>query len=272
MELCAVCDYIPPTLSEEQTFIDNVSAVCAQFEHVCVTFGNEPYQNMMNPERIEPPFIDMPMSRGMCNPNDPFSLPYLPSAGFTSYQTVRSDDWMRKVGKDGLEIHDGFTGFPGTHDATVNTEAMGAAETYQPGRRSNRPDEFFMAGVAAAMFTSGMTAHGDSWTMQRCSIPGTTEAECVRQCFRGIDSVPIDAPIWNYARYGPAAPPWPMPCEPDPIDGDSDQVRMHAKIGNREAVTVNYRYLLEGHDAWKPKGINGWTTVRQEGSMVLSAR
>ena len=40
------------------------------------------------------------------------------------------------------------------------------------------PDEFFMAGVAAAMFTSGATAHGDSLTMQRCVVPGPVEAEC----------------------------------------------------------------------------------------------
>jgi hypothetical protein len=282
VEFCAVCDYIPEGLAAQQQVIDALAAVLAEFDHAVLTFGNEPYQNMENPEKITLPNAPgLLMSRGMCNPNDPNALPYLPSAGFTVYQTVRSDDWMRKVGKDGLEIRGGFGGtrpdgtvvsFPGTRDACINTEMIGAAETYQPGRRSNRPDEFFMAGIAAAMFTSGATAHGDSLTMQHCVVPGPIEAKCAAELFRGIDLVPIDAPTWNYARYGPAHPPFPMPVEPDPIDGDGDEVRMHAMIGPTQAVSIDYRYLLQGHDAWKPKGINGWRTVLQDGPYVLSER
>jgi hypothetical protein len=63
-----------------------------------------------------------------------------------------------------------------------------------------------------------------------------------------------------------------MPCEPDPIDGDGPEVRMHAKVGDTQAVTVNYRYLLPGHDAWRPQGVNGWHTVLQDGPYVLSKR
>jgi hypothetical protein len=272
VEFCAVCDYIPEGLAAQQQFIDAVAAVLAEFDHAVLTFGNEPYQNMENPEKITPPNAPgLLMARGMCNPNDPSALPYLPSAGFTVYQTVRSDDWMRKVGKDGFEIRNGFSdAFRGTKDACINTEMIGAAETYQPGRRSNRPDEFFMAGVAAAMFNSGATAHGDSLTMQQCVVPGPIEAKCAAELFRGIDIVPIDAPTWNYARYGPAHPPFPMPVEPDPIDGEGDDVRMHAVIGPTQAVSINYRYTLPGHDAWKPKGINGWRTVLQDGPYVLS--
>jgi hypothetical protein len=273
VELCAVCDFIPESLTDEQAFINAIAEVCSEFEHMVLVFGNEPYQNMQNPEWIVKPGFEVLMARGMCNPNDPAAVPYLPSAGFTTYQTVRSDDWMRKVGKDGMEIRNGFgDSFPGTHDATVNTEMMGAAETYQPGRRSNRPDEFFMAGVAAAMFNSGATAHGDSQTMQWCVVPGEIEAKCASELFRGIDIVPSDAPVWDYARYGPAAPGVPMPVEPDPIDGDGDNVRIHAKVGDTMAVAVNYRYLLPGHDAWKPKGVNGWHVVEQDGSYVRCER
>jgi hypothetical protein len=272
MEFDVVCDYIPPTQSQQQALIDVVAGVCAPYDHVMLVFGNEPYQNMVNPQSIRPPNPAPLTARGMCNPNDPSALPYLPSAGFTTYQTVRSDDWMRKVGKDGFEIHHGFDGFAGTRDATINTEMMGAAETNQPGRRSNDPNQFFMAGVAAAMFTSGATAHGDSQTMQWCNVPGPVESSCAGELFRGIDIVPIDAPTWRYARYGPAAPPVPMPVEPDPIDGEGDEVRMHSMVGDAQAVSVNYRYLLPGHDAWKPRGINGWRTVKQDGPFVLSER
>jgi hypothetical protein len=271
VEFCAVCDYIPEGLTAQQQFIDAVAAVLAEFDHAVLTFGNEPYQNMENPEEITPPnALGLLMSRGMCNPNDPNALPYLPSAGFTTYQTVRSDDWPRKVGKDGFEIHNGFSdAFRGTKDACINTEMIGAAETYQPGRRSNRPDEFFMAGVAAAMFTSGATAHGDSLTMQQCVAPGPIEAKCAAELFRGIDAVPIDAPTWRYCRPGLYAEQ--MACESDPLDS-LDDVRIHCMAGPTQAVTVNYRYLLPGHDAWTPKGVNGWRTVLQDGPYVLSER
>jgi len=274
VEFCAVCDYIPEGFDAQQQFINQVADVLAGFDHVVLTLGNEPYQNMENPERFSIPQAGhLLVARGMCNPNDPNALPYLPSAGFTVYQTVRSDDWMRKVGKDGWEIRNGFSdAFHGTKDACINTEMIGAAETDQPGRRSNRPDQFFMAGVAAAMFTSGATAHGDSQTMQWCKVPGPIEAKCAAELFRGIDIVPIDSPTWDYARYGPSRPPFPMPVEPDPIDGDGDEVRMHSMIGPSQAVSINYRYLLPGHDAWKPKGINGWRTVLQDGPYVLSER
>src|SRR4029079_15994740 len=85
-----------------------VLGVCA---HATLRCGKEPYQNMENPETITLPSAPgLLMARGMCNPNDPNALPYLPSAGFTAYQTLRSDDWPRKVGKDGFEIRNGFGG------------------------------------------------------------------------------------------------------------------------------------------------------------------
>lgn len=271
MELCAVCDYIPAGLEAQQQFIDALAAAVAPFASVALTFGNEPYQNMEDPQRIVAPAVDCLLARGMCNPNDPHALPYLPSAGFTVYETVRSDDWMRKVGKDGYEIRNGFGDFPGTQDACINTEMIGAAETYQPGRRSNRPDEFFMAGIAAALFTSGATAHGDSHTMQACQIPGPIEAACVAALFRGIDLVPIDAPTWTYTRRGPSHPAEPMPVESDPIDAE-DEERIHAMVGPADAVAVNYRYLLPGHDAWRPQGVNGWRAVEQVGPYVRCVR
>lgn len=274
VEFCAVCDHIPEGFDAQQQFINQAADVLAEFDHMVLTLGNEPYQNMENPERFSIPQPGrLLVARGMCNPNDPNALPYLPSAGFTTYQTVRSDDWMRKVGKDGWEIRNGFSdAFRGTKDACINTEMMGAAETMQPGRRSNDPRQFFMAGIAAAMFTSGATAHGDSQTMQWCRVPGPIEAQCAAELFRGIDSVPIDAPTWEYTRYGPKHPGVPMPVEPDPIDGDGDEVRMHSMVGPTQAVSVNYRYLLPGHDAWKPLGVNGWRTSVQDGPFVLSER
>jgi hypothetical protein len=42
-------------LAAQQQFINSLAAVLAEFDHAILTFGNEPYQNMDNPEAITPP-------------------------------------------------------------------------------------------------------------------------------------------------------------------------------------------------------------------------
>src|SRR5207244_1239117 len=132
----------------------------------------------------------------------------------------------------------------------------------------DRPAEFFAAGVAAAMFTGGITGHGDGATMQIARMPGPTEEACIRELFRGAEFVPLAAPTWRSARYGPAAPPVPMPVETDPVD-DANTVRIHAMVGDTQAVAINYRH---NDSVWRPNGINGWKTVMQSGPAVLLAR
>lgn len=276
----AICDQIPDGLTAQQDFLDKAFQVLNRFEHTIGECANEPYNNnSVLPSLFKRSSLwgNLTVARGMCSPDanpasgNPNDKPYLPSLGWTTYQTGRSDDWYRKVGKDGMEIRNGvLTTADGSHDGTINNEMMGAAETYQTGRRSNRPDEFFMAGVAAAMFNSGATGHGDSTTMQLCNIPGPTETECIRQLFRGVDIVPVGSPTWEYARYGVNHPPAPMPVEPDPIDGDDS--RIHSMINGSVAVSINYRFLLDGHGSWKPQGINDWRTEFQDGPFVQSKR
>jgi hypothetical protein len=213
----------------------------------------------------------------MCRPNarpdaaDPHSTPYLPSLGLTTYQNGRESDWFRKVGKDGFEIRGGFEGFGGTHDACVNNEPMGAAEVSVPGRRSNRLVEFQAAGGGAGLFTSGVTGHGDSETMQRCVVPGSMESSCIKALFDSLELVPIDAPTWAYTRYGPAHPNTPMPVVLDPQDTDETS-RMHAMVGPTQAAAVNYNAALPGREDWRAEPTNGWRIVSQNGPVVVCER
>jgi hypothetical protein len=173
-----------------------------------------------------------------------------------------------------LEIHDGWPGLgvPGTGDATINNETMGAAEIGVPGRRSNRPIEFQAAGGGAGLFTSGITGHGDSLTMQRCIPPGPTETSCIKALFDSLEFVPIDAPDWIYTRYGPGHPPEPMPVQMDPADADETVSRMHAKVGPNQASAVNYNAAIPGREGWKAVAANGWRIVEQRGPVVLCER
>ena len=64
-----------------------------------------------------------------------------------------------------------------------------------------------------------------------------------------------------------------MPVEKDALDdAPGKEIRIHSMVGPTKAVSINYHYLLPGHDAWKPRGINGWRTVLQDGPCVLSER
>jgi hypothetical protein len=117
------------------------------------------------------------------------------------------------------------------------------------------------------MFTSGITGHGDSLTMQRCVIPGPIETECIRQLFRGVDAAPLEAPLWTYARYGPANPGVPMPVHV-PAGETEASARLHAMVGPSTAVTVNYHALF----GWEPVGANGWTVAHTDGPLVICTR
>jgi len=274
----AIADQIPGGLSAQQDFLGRAFSVLAEFDHTIGECANEPYNgNSELPTQFTRTWPNtILVARGMCRPNaapnpaDPHSTPYIPSLGFTTYQNSRDPDWFRKVGKDGFEIRGGFEGFPGSHDACVNNEPMGAAETMQPGRRSNRPVEFKAAGGGAGLFTSGVTGHGDGDTMQRCMVPGPVETSCIKALFDSLEMVPIDAPTWSYTRYGPAHPNVPMPIALDPRDSDETS-RMHAMVGPGVAAAVNYNSALPGRDDWQAVAANGWRIVKQDGPVVLCA-
>jgi hypothetical protein len=275
----AICDQIPGGLAAQQDFLGKAFGILAEFDHTVGECANEPYNgNSELPSKFNRTWPDrLLVARGMCRPNaapsaaDPHSTPYVPSLGFTTYQNARDPDWFRKVGKDGFEIRGGFEGFGGSHDACINNEPMGAAETMQGGRRSNRVVEFKAAGGGAGLFTSGVTGHGDSDTMQRCAVPGPVESSCIKALFDSLESIPIDAPTWSYTRYGPAHPNVPMPVVLDPRDSD-DTSRMHAMVGPTQSAVVNYNSALPGREDWKADAANGWRIVRQDGPVVLCER
>ncbi|HMF93341.1 MAG TPA: hypothetical protein VKE96_03570 [Vicinamibacterales bacterium] len=275
----AICDQIPDGLSAQQDFLGRAFSVLADFDHTIGECANEPYNgNSELPTKFTSTWPSkLLVARGMCRPNaapnpqDPHSTPYIPSLGFTTYQNSRDPDWFRKVGKDGFEIRGGFEGFAGSHDACVNNEPMGAAEAMQPGRRSNRPVEFKAAGGGAGLFTSGVTGHGDSNTMQSCVVPGPVESSCIQALFDSLEMVPIDAPTWSYTRYGPAHPNVPMPVALDPRDSDETS-RMHAMVGPTQAAAVNYNSAFSGREDWQAVPTPGWRIVRQDGPVVLCER
>jgi hypothetical protein len=266
LEFVAVCDSIPLKEDDQRGHLNRCADVLARYDHTLLQLANEPWKNGLDPLRFDIRRDGLLVSRGAHQTDNQQATPYVPSLGYTTYHPPRSADWPRKVGKDCREIRGGYDGFPGTGDVVISDEPMGAAEEMKPGSRSNNPREFFCAGVAGALFTPGVTGHGDSSTMQRAQVPGPIETACIRELFRGLDLVPLDAPTWTYARYGNANPGVPMPVQP-PSTGEDG--RMHAMLGERAGVVCSY----DDFDTdWRAEGRNGWRVVEQHGPLVLVER
>lgn len=256
-EFVCICDNIPSDPQKQTDFINRCRDTLADF--LLVAEANEPWKNGYDPQAHSYPAGRL-MTKGAPEAGT-WPWPYVPTRGFTVHHSPRSDDWARKCGKDSYEIRGT------TRDAVFDEEPPGFAEYLKPWSRVNNPDEAFIAGVGAGMFSPGMVAHGDGDTMQLCNVPGPIESECVRRCFEGVDFSAPEAPTWLYGRYGPDAPGIPMPVAEDLGPGKLTD-HQHAMIGPGRAVFCNY-YPSAG---WRAVGVNGWRVVKQDYGAVLCER
>lgn len=257
-EAVCVCDGIPHELNEQNDLINKVMDVLAMFW--LVEEANEPWKNEYDPQLHTFNWPGRLMAKG-APPAGTSPYPYIPSRGYNTHHSPRTEDWARKCGKDSYEIYNE------THALTYGNEPPGFAEDEKPGSRVNNARHAFAAGVGSRMFGPGGLAHGDTNTMQLCKIPGRIETFCTKRFFQGIDFVPAQAPNWTYARYGPSNPGVPMPIEDDLGPGKLTD-HMHAMIGPNLAVVCNY-YPSPG---WYPKPINGWRIINYDDCAVLLER
>ena len=254
-EFTAITDGIPSDEGQQADFLNRCLDVLADF--LFFEYANEPWKNGLDPQRFAIRRAGRLVAKG-APPAGTSPYPYVPSMGYSAHHPPRDDEWFRKAGKDSYEIRNNDT-----HDVVVANEPIGFAEQSQGGSRSSDAAKAFIEGVSAAMFCPGVTAHGDTNTLQLCNVPGPNEDRCVREVFRGMDLVPLEAPLWQYGRYGPDAPATPMP-----IANDEQSDRLHAMVGGNQAVVCNY-FPSPG---WVAVGINGWRVKAQDGAFVLCER
>lgn len=257
VEFCGVQDRIPSTFDQCVVFLQRLADALGPCENATLEFSNEPYDENWpgdgrDVERVQIGWPELLKARGSFIDE---VAPYLPSAGYSTFHGRRDADWYRRVGKDCYDISRNVT-----HDVVIPNEPTKADNT------GYSQAEWFIAGAAAALFTAGITAHGNGSTMQLARIPPKNEEDLVRAMFQAVDSVPVEAQGWAYARYGPDAPSVPMPVEDDTWGFDP---RMHAKVGEHQAVVLNYRGHL--HD-WTAQPANGWRIDQQQGPLVLCSR
>ena len=251
LQFVAICDYLPSALAPA-VFLEDCARVLRSYPHVFLSVANEPYKNLAGGSDAAQ---TIPLPSGvLCDRGAAGDIALMPNgAAHTVYHTPRDDEWYRK-GKDLYEIR---TGSPGTHGPVEDDEPIGAAEVAISGRRDNNPDRFAWGGATRAQFGSGATFHGDSNTLQLCTVPGPTEDACARAFFAAMDAVPLEAANWRYGRYGEGAP-----ATPHVIADDPGAVRVYEMSSDRAAVVV----VCQPSTAWAgPVPVNGWRVVQTDG-------
>jgi hypothetical protein len=255
MEFVTLCDCNRLGISErEQAVILNLVAdILARQTNTFNEMANEPWNNGVDPMMFNLSRAGLLVARGAGQDG----AVYAPSLGYTTVHQRRTTEWYRYVGKDlGIDIQNL------TRDAVVANEPNKLENT------GYTPLDWERAAYNSAMFTAGMTVHGNSGTLQRCYVPMDKEDDLVRRSFHAMSWVPLEAPSWAYGRYGPGAPATQMPVERD--QDDDSTIRLYAKVGAAEACALSLHHSYE--DGWRPKGINGWTVVQQTGPFVLCKR
>jgi hypothetical protein len=149
----------------------------------------------------------------------------------------RDAEWMRKGGKDLLEITRlGYTKDPNNPETAnmkpipmpaLNDEPMGIG-VEEPGRRSMDPKAHAEQQAAAMLFAAGSTVHGDYGLRTR--VPEGFEQECVWAIVKAWDAVPVDMYlVGRYTRSGMAD------C---PLKWKNDALRVYAMIAGEHATAV----------------------------------
>lgn len=257
LEFCAITDHIPPSLSEENQFLQDCANVLRNFPNTFLEAANECWQNAATDDGSA--FVvpsGVLFCRGTAQTNDglPIYTAAPNGASYSAYHSPRDAEFHRK-GKDLKEIYDTYsTAYPtGTRQATVDNEPT------RPDQQGFNVAKFWQAGATRAMFGAGATFHGGANTLQLCNVPPQSESDCAKAFIEGIFAVPPDAPHWEYGRYGEAAPSTPHVV--------ADQL---AETGTGHAIRV-YEMSSSNHacaiavDGEHPVAINGWSAVKYDG-------
>lgn len=178
----------------------------------------------------------------------------------------RDAEWMRKGGKDLLEITRlGYTKDPNNPETAnmrpipmpaLNDEPMGIG-VEEPGRRSADPKAHAEQQAAAMLFAAGSTIHGDFGLRTR--VPEGFDQECVWAIVKAWDAVPANAQLGQYTRSGMAD------C---PLKWKNDALRIYAMLTGNTATAV----VIQPNRAEDFEPQNGWRVESRVGPVYNLSR
>jgi hypothetical protein len=238
------------------------------FLEVC----NEPWHafNQVEANKIAPTFgnLHAHLSLGDDRFRIDGDLGYYYYRTYFTLHSGRDPEWMRKGGKDLLEITRlGYSKDPHNPETAdmlpirvpgVDDEPLGIGPE-EPGRRSADPKAHAEHHAAAHLMAAGSTIHGDFG--QQCRVPEGYEQECVWAIVKAWDAVPAWAQLGQYTRSGLPS------C---PLKWNNDALRIYAMINGQgdKACAV----VIQPTNADDREPADGWRIESRAGPVYNLAR
>lgn len=201
---------IMPSESQREEHANRVIEALAHHPAVFIEPANEPgHGDQISEEEAHTLGLRMqgqgiPIATSIWAESIPEGTTAVPTLDFGTHHPDRGDEWPRfcraldEVCK-GWGWPDG-TSFAGLHVPMVGDEPMGAAETDQPGRRSNVPSDFREYANGCALMGAGATFHSDDGIDS--VVWGPKQRECALAFFAGLSYVPVECQLAPYQRGG----------------------------------------------------------------------
>jgi hypothetical protein len=197
--LLADCQRIPgcEKLDWQKRHVQAHRSVLVDHPQAIAELGNEWRYNGWCPADFA--LLDLPQPWSMGSAGGEEAPPV--GGTFLSYEPGRSDDYMRKCGKQGAEHS--YLGADDVAPAGVpawDVEPMGYDETYQPGRRDNSPLRAYDAACCSFLFLPAYTFHSEAGLLG--NVPGPVTDACMAAVAQAARDVPLDAHLGHYTRGG----------------------------------------------------------------------
>jgi hypothetical protein len=239
---------VMPALSTQQNFFRDVCGAVAGLPHVFIELVNEndqPINTIQAQHFTQPggPLISSHGSKGVVDAAHE-AVCVDPLWTYGTLHPARPADWPRLGGHNTMEDVAEKFGKPGTDNESCRPDQ---------GRGPVASDWFDAAGNIALLCAGG-TFHSECGKDSRLFDP--TERSCAEAWTAGARAVPLDYQRGQYIAGHLTGYPlnW--------TEGDSS--RAHGRLGGDRACCS----LPQMRDGYTPTARDGWTIVRQQGSVV----
>ena len=259
------------TQQEQQAFLDKVAPVLAAHWNAIGELGNECSHKINRVDRgaFTRPAGSVLWSRGSGQADE---VPFVPPWDHVTDHPGRPDDWPRRLPARDIRSTDGAPW--GIHTAAIENEPMGAADTNQPGRRSDSPADFCHFAAHAGMNSNGACFHADVGLQTTLLTP--IQAQLGAAFFAGLHFAPPDAQLWPYRRGGLSGPSAPLIAHSDRYNDAGVEVDRAGSLRTfcKESPTGDgYSVAIRPGVLWLPEPLDGRRIVETpQRGLVRTAR
>lgn len=253
-----------PLLSQQRAFLSRIAGVIARHWNVIGELCNECSHEITQIDRsaFTKPNTPNIWERGSGQADEP---PFTPPWDLVGNHAGRQFDWPRRLPCRDIRMNKEPMNSWSQRVRCVENEPMGAAESADPGRRANDPNQFAQFAAQCAMNSNGCTFHSDGGILSAPLGPNQTDA--ARAFFDALHWVPTNAVLWSYRRGGLSGPQASIIVHTDRYAVDDQKKEVDAGGAMRTFCKDNgaegWCVAIDPGTKWKATAIDGWQIVEQ---------